>query len=169
MIRKLLSDYGMVFVLILLCVLFSVLTLKKQIPQDSDALARLMEQINSEFRKTDIILTVGAVNKDSAPFAEKLGEELEKEGFSNTQVVIGIPRDLLLILDNIRAKGGELAAIATSGDVTKWRVIELIPEKYPEFSACRVLAPESLSANRSSLATSLKLSGTAIAPILNAA
>ena len=143
MIRKLLSDYGMVLVLILLCVLFSVLTLKEQIPQDSTAVAQLMEQINNEFKKSDIILAVGAVNKGSAPFAEKLGGELGKDGFSNTRVVVGVPRDLLLALDDIRAKGGKLAAIATSGDVTKWRVIELIPEKYPEFSGCKVLAPES--------------------------
>jgi ribose transport system permease protein len=143
MARKLLSDYGMFLVLIVLCVLFSVLTLKKQIPESSAAAARLTEQIKNEFRKSDVILTVGAFNKDSAPFAEKLGQELRKEGFSNTQVVVGIPRDLRLALDDIKAKGGGLAAIAASGDVTKWRVIELIPEKYPEFSGCKVLAPES--------------------------
>ena len=141
--RKLLSDYGMVLVLIVLCVLFSVLTLEEQMPEDSAAAVQLIERINNEFKKSDIILAVGEVNKDSAPFAEKLGEELGKEGFSNTRVVVGVPRDLRLALDDIRAEGGGLAAIATSGDVTKWRVIELIPEKYPEFSGCKVLAPES--------------------------
>jgi ribose transport system permease protein len=143
MTRKLLTDYGMFLVLIVLCVLFSVLTLKKQIPESSAAAVQLIEQINNEFNKSDVILTVGAVNKDSAPFAEELGEKLGKEGFSNTRVVVGVPRDLRLALDDIRAKGGGLAAIATSGDATKWRVIELIPEKYPEFSGCKVLAPES--------------------------
>ncbi len=115
--RKLLSDYGMIFVLIVLCVLFSVLTLKEQTPEGSAAAARLIEQINNEFKKSDIILTVGAVNTGSGPFAEALGEELEKEGFSNTKVVIGVPRDLRLALDDIRVKRGGLAAIATSGDV----------------------------------------------------
>ena len=143
MTRKLLSDYGMVFVLIGLCVLFSVLTLKEQMPQGDAAATRLVEQINDEFKKSDIILTVGAVNKDSAPFAEKLGEKLEKRRFSNAQVVVGTPRDLRLVLDHIKLKGGRLTAIATSGDVIKWPVLELIGEKYPEFSDCRVLAPES--------------------------
>jgi len=143
MTRKLLSDYGMILVLIVLCVLFSIMTLKEQIPESSAAAVQLTKHIKNEFRKSDIILAVGAVNKNSAPFAEKLGEELGKKGFSNTRVVVGVPRDLRLALDDIRAKGGRLAAIATSGDVTKWRVIELIPEKYPEFSGCKVLAPES--------------------------
>jgi len=143
MTRKLLSDYGMFLVLLLLCVLFSVLTLKEQIPEGSAASARLIEQINNEFKKSDTILVVGAVNKDSASFVEKLGEELVKEGFNNTKVVVGVPRDLLLALDDIRAEGGGLAAIATSGNVTKWGVIEQIPEKYPEFSGCKVLTPKS--------------------------
>jgi len=143
MTRKLLSDYGMFLVLLLLCVLFSVLTLKEQIPEGGAASARLIEQINNEFKKSDTILVVGAVNKDSASFVEKLGEELVKEGFNNTKVVVGVPRDLLLVLDDIRAEGGGLAAIATSGNVTKWGVIEQIPEKYPEFSGCKVLTPKS--------------------------
>ena len=143
MTRKLLSDYGMLFVLLLLCVLFSVLTLKEQTPEGSTAAARLVEQIDKEFKKSDIILTVGAVNKDSALLAEKLGEELEKKGFGNTKVVIGVPRDLRLKLDDISKKGDRLAAIVTSGDVTKWGVIEQIPEKYPELSGCKMLAPES--------------------------
>ena len=143
MIRKLLSDYGMVLVLIVLCLLFSVLTLEDQRPQDSAAVARLVEQISNRFDKSDIILAVGAVNTGSALFAEALAEELERDGFSNVEKVVGIPRDLRLKLDDIRAQGGVLAAIATTGDIPKWLVIELIPEKYPEFSGCKVLAPKS--------------------------
>jgi len=132
----------MVLVLIALCVLFSVLTLKEQIPEDSAAVAELVEQIKDKFAKSDIILAVGAANKDSGTFAEELGEELGIEGYGNTSVVVGAPRDLRLALDEIRAKGGRLAAIATSGDVAKWRVIELMPKEYAEFSACEVLSPE---------------------------
>ena len=143
MTKNLLSDYGMVLVLVVLCGLFSVLTLKEQTAEDSAAAIQLVEQIKNEFSKSDIILVFGAVNRDSAPFAEKLGEELETEGFSNTQVVIGTPRDLRLALDGIQQKAGRLAAVATSGDVKKWRVIEAIAEDYPAFSGCKVLVPKS--------------------------
>jgi len=143
MTRKLLNDYGMFFVLLLLSVLFSVLTLKEQMPEGSAAAAQLVEQINNEFKKSDIILTVGAVNTGSGPFAEALFKDLRGEGFSNVDKVVGIPRDLRLKLDDISAQGGVLAAIATTGDVPKWLVIELMPEKYPEFSGCKVLAPKS--------------------------
>jgi len=142
MAGKMLRDYGMILVLILLCLLFSVLTLKKQSPQGNAAAAELIEQIKSRFNSSDIILAVGAINKDSAPFAEKLCEKLKKEGFNNTRVVVGVPRDLRLALDDISEKGDRLTAIVTTGDVIKWRVIEQIPQQYPGFSGCKVLAPK---------------------------
>ena len=142
MAGKLLRDYGMILVLTLLGLLFSILTLKEQTPQGDTAAARLIEQIKGRFNNSDIILTVGAVNKDSAPFAEKLGKKLKEQGFDNTQIVVGVPRDLRLKLDDISKKEGHLAAIVTSGDVLKWRVIEQIPEQYPGFSGCEVLAPK---------------------------
>jgi len=143
MIKKMLSDYGMVFVLILLCILFSALTMEEQTPDGSDAIAAIFEQITTQFDKSGVILTVGEANKGSGPFAEKLREELEKEGFSNARVVVGIPRDLKLALDEIKGEGGRVAAIATSGDVPKWPGIERIAENYPEFSGCKVLSPQS--------------------------
>jgi len=143
MITKLFSDYGMVLVLIVLCVLFSVLTLREQIPDDSAAAAGLIEQVKSRCGKSDIVLAVGEANKDSGPFAEKLREELAKEGFSNARAVVGIPRDLRLVLDEISDRGERPVAIAASGDVAKWGVVAGIRENYPAFSGCVVLAPES--------------------------
>ncbi len=141
--KNLLRDYGMILILIALCLFFSLLTLKEQMPESNKAAAQLMEQVNKEFEKSDLILTVGAINKESAPFAEQMNSELEKNGFVNTRTVIGIPRDLRLVLDEIQTSGEKPAAIAASGDVGKWRVIELIPENYPEFAECKMLAPQS--------------------------
>jgi ribose transport system permease protein len=140
--RKLFGDYGMVLVLILLCLLFSALTLKKQMPAGSDAINEIFEQIDTRFDKSDIILVAGAAKKDSALVAEKLGEKLEENGYSRAQVVVGTPRDLKLVLDGIKAEGSRPAVIATCGDVVKWRVIELMPQDYPEFSDCELLTPK---------------------------
>ena len=105
----------MILVLIILCLLFSVLTLKQQTPDSEKAAAQLIAQIKDEFTKDDLIITVGAFNKDSAPFANHLKGELEKHGYNNILAVIGIPRDLRIALDEIHASGNRLAAIATSG------------------------------------------------------
>jgi ribose transport system permease protein len=141
-VRKLLRNYGMILVLLGLCLFFSVLTLKEQVPDSDSAAAQLVEQINSEFKPNDLILTIGALNKDSAPFAELVDEKMKQEGFYNTRLVIGIPSDLRSILDELKTTGNKLVAIATSGNVTKWRVIERMSDTYPEFAQCKVIIPK---------------------------
>jgi len=143
MVTKVFSDYGMVLVLIVLCVLFSVLTLNEQTPTDSEAIAGLLGQIMSEFDRSAVILVVGEANKGSGPFAEKLREELAQAGYGDAQAVVGIPRDLRVVLDEMKARGERPAVIAASGDARKWGVIEGIGARYPEFSGCKVLSPES--------------------------
>ncbi len=141
--KNILRNYGMILVLIGLCLLFSLLTLKEQTPESESAVEQLIEQIDKNYSKDDLILTVGAFNKDSAPLASLLTDELQKGGFNDVRNIIGIPRDLRLVLDEIKAAGHQPAVIATSGDVIKWRVIELIPEEFPEFSDCEIITPTS--------------------------
>ncbi|MFV2066906.1 MAG: ABC transporter permease [Pirellulales bacterium] len=141
--RKLSSDYGMVLVLLGLCGFFSMLTLKKQVPTGEAAVAQLAKTIEDHFARSDIILAVGAAKKDSAPFAENLARKLKSAGFVHARVVVGIPRDLRVTLERMKAQGDVPAAIGTSGDVARWGVVELIPQQFPEFAACQVLTPES--------------------------
>ena len=141
--RKLLTDYGMIVVLIGLCLLFSLLTLHRQMPEGSVAAAELVERITAEFQPADVILAVGATNKDSGLLAGAIGQGLQVRKFTNVRVVVGHPRDLRLALDQIVTGGEKLAAIATAGDVAKWRVVEQMPVTYPELADCKLLVPQS--------------------------
>lgn len=141
MLRRLLGDYGMIVVLLGLCVLFSLLTLKKQMPQGAAAVAELVREVESQFEKSDVIVAVGAVNTISATLAESVGRRLAVAGFAGAQVVVGQPRDLRLALDELAAKNEPVAAIVTAGDTARWRVIEQIPERYPQSAGFALLTP----------------------------
>jgi ribose transport system permease protein len=141
-LREVLNRYGMLLVLVALCALFSALTLKEQMPDESAAVAELVERINEGFIKTATIIALGAKNTDSAPLAERVGRALAERGFADVHVVVGTPRDLRVALDKIADGGGDLAAIATVADVAKWPVIETIPETYDNASDFEVLVPE---------------------------
>ncbi len=143
MLKKIINNYGMVFILLGLCIFFSILTVKKQMPQGDDAAIKLAQQISRDFNKTDIILSVGAKNKDSEPFAKTLFKELKKKRFKKIRLVVGKPSDLRQALDRIKAGNKKITAIAFSGDVIKWRIIETLHEQYPAFSECRILMPGS--------------------------
>ena len=135
-------DYGMILVLLGLCLLFSLLTLKEQSPDSDSAANQMITQIEESFSKDDIIITVGAFNKESEPFAQSLHRKLTSKDFDKVQLVTGIPRDLRLLLDELQQKGNKPAAILASGDVLKWRILELLPQIYPEFKECRIVYPE---------------------------
>jgi len=140
--KRLMRNYGMILVLLGLCLLFSILTLKKQSPDSNSAANQIIERIVTSYNLDNIILTVGAFNKDSEPFAISLKEKLEINNFTNVSLVAGIPRDLRLHLDELKQSEKKPSVIATSGDVVKWRIIELLPEFYPEFADCEIIAPK---------------------------
>lgn len=132
----------MIVILIVLCALFSVLTLKERTPTGDAAVSEMADQVNEQFDKSQVIVTVGAANTDSADFADQLGKVLTFQDFHNCYIVTGTPRDLRLGLDAIKAEGKTVAAIVTTGDPVKWRLIDSITELYPDFTGCKILVPE---------------------------
>ncbi|MHB8898160.1 MAG: ABC transporter permease [Thermoguttaceae bacterium] len=142
MLRRLLGDYGMILVLLGLCVLFSILTLKRQMPEGAAAVRELTGRIEGRFQKSDVLVAVGAVNTVSAALAENVGRELTRAGYTATRVVVGEPRDLRAALDEIAGRGEAVAAIVTTGDTAKWRVIEQIPQRYEKSAAFELVTPK---------------------------
>ena len=57
--KRFLADYGMVLVLLALCVLFSLLTLKQQTPEGRGGVTQVMDAITASCDKKDVILAVG--------------------------------------------------------------------------------------------------------------
>jgi len=139
---RLLSDYGMLLVLLALCVLFSLLTLRKQSPEGAGAARDLAREIQRVVRPGEEVVIAGAENTGSADLARRVDAELQAgDGDGEARLVVGDPRTLRLVLDDLREDGRRLGVLATSGDAAKWRVVEQIPENYPEFGRVRVLVP----------------------------
>lgn len=143
MLKKITQQYGMLFVLIGLCSLFSVLTLKEQMPTGQSAVNQIFHMIQSNTDSSAAIIAVGEENKETATFAQNLNDILIAQGFHNTQTVIGTPRDLRIKLDELQSQNATPAAIATSGDVLKWGVISSISQNYPSFGDVKILSPTS--------------------------
>ena len=136
---ELLNNYGMLLVLVGLIVLFSALTLEREAATGSAAIDEVVQETDKHCKKSDIILVIGAAGKPSTAFAKHVGEVLKQQGFSKTQVAVGIPRDVRVALNSIRDSGGKLAAVVSNGDVAN-RLIGAIPEDFPEFERLQVLS-----------------------------
>lgn len=133
--RKFLLNYGMVLVLIALCILFSLLTMKREGATGSAAVANLVDEVADDFANDDPILVAGAAKKDSEEFADRFTDALRAESFSAIVKVVGTPRDLRQAWDSSDTKP---KAIVVSGDVEKWTVLSTLRE---ESADLRVLAP----------------------------
>ena len=144
MLARILTDYGMVLVLIALCVLFSVLTIKDKMVSPETATEQLLQQVARDCGKADTILVIGAKKTESADLAKLLGPRLKAAGFANARTVVGSPRDVYLALDDLKANRQTLAAIVTGPDVAnKWRVLERIPKTHPSLAGHKLFVAES--------------------------
>lgn len=124
MIARILNDYGMILVLLALCVLFSLLTLKPQTPTGSAAARELAKTVIDEIPVDAAVIVTGAQRRDSADVAVRTHRALTEAGYENARLVVGAPRDLRLALDELVEAGHPPVAIAASGSVLTWRVLQ---------------------------------------------
>ena len=90
---KLLSDYGNVLVLLLLCVVISVVTLEEQSPRSTAAAENLAAIIVGDAGKDANILILVRRGEGQQEFANTLKNTLSKAGLNVTDTVVGTPAD----------------------------------------------------------------------------
>ena len=136
-----LGDYGMLIALLALCLLFSLLTLKRQAGTGPTAEAEMVGVVLDRISGSELALIVGASNTDSEILARNVYQQVVSSGRDTVRLIVGTPRDLRLALDAMAANGQALGCIVTSGDAIKWRVIEQISINFPQFSDYLLAVP----------------------------
>jgi ribose transport system permease protein len=136
MLTRLLSDYGMLLVLALLCVLFSLLTIKEQTSTGSAGAKLLFEQISKRPPSDAKILIVAGSSQPEKEFAGALGRLLERAGYRSREIV-GDPMQLRARIAE-EAGGASVAFVATT-DVTR-AVVENLRD-IPAIAGAEILTP----------------------------
>ena len=139
--KRILSDYGMVFVLVLLCALFSVMTLKERRAAGPAAIRELADALSRSCAHSERVVLVASAKPETADMVGALARTLEAEAFEQILTVIGTARDLRLALDELHQTGAKLGAIAILGDAEDWLVWEKLPTLYPAFDQVPRLKP----------------------------
>ena len=123
----------MLIALLALCLLFSILTLKRQPGSGPSAEAEMVGIVLNRISGSELTVIVGASNTDSEILARNVYQQVIASGRDTARLIVGTPRDLRLALDEMAANRQPLGGIVTSGDAIKWRVIEQIPINFPQF------------------------------------
>lgn len=120
--RRLLSEYGMLGVLALLVILFSVLTVESRPPTGAaagEAVAREIAAVPGTR-----VLIVGRGGADDAAFAQRLAAELRSAGVTVVGSVQGTPQEVRAALEQTRAT---VVASSAGGEAVARRLAARVP------------------------------------------
>ncbi|MEM8952810.1 MAG: ABC transporter permease [Verrucomicrobiota bacterium] len=146
-LRPLFNDYGMIVVLLLLCVLFSWLTWGKQDPEGADAGRILAKQIIQDFDNSPTILIVARDTATDQSFVTELTTGLKPSDATILKTVQGDPADARQALEQLNTAATGLSVIAATDATAAWSVFDDLPSKYPDLGTPLVLtAPSSQGA-----------------------
>lgn len=141
-LQRLLSDYGMIFVLLLLCVFFSAVTLTEQTPTGETAAHQLASELVHSPGKGGKVLIAVRPQADDTVFARALEQALSGAGLQVT-VTTGEPRDAREALQKLAAANTPLDAIAGNQVTAAWLVFSDIPTDFPALGHPRIVKPRS--------------------------
>tara|TARA_X000001036_G_C20694072_1_gene810548 strand:- start:1439 stop:2773 length:1335 start_codon:yes stop_codon:yes gene_type:complete len=141
--KKFINNYGMIFILGGLCILFSFLTLKEQTPNSKNIKNQFVEKVQSINNKDITILSVGGQNTKSAEIAKNLEISLKEEGFSNTFSVVGTPADLKYKLKIMMENLNYPDFIIMNKQISTWNVLGSLKNENIKYQSTQEFYPKS--------------------------
>ena len=142
LLRRLASDYGMLAVLILLGVVFSVLTLQEQSATGDTAARRVAASIRRQVPGAARVLVAVRPTPEDGILAESLRREIVAAGMEVAAVVQGEPRDVRAALNKVVASGSGLDAVAATERTASWLVLSDMQAIFPTLGAPPIFVPE---------------------------
>ena len=148
LLKSLLIDYGMVFVLLFLCVLISLLTITDIHPEGPRAGRRLAQLMVKNYGKDINVLIVARKIKADKEFASAIEQELTDLGATVVGTELGDPRSVRKRMEKVGSDSVEIDLIATHNFSSKWNILsnemrQTMAASYPTLKNVKVVRPPS--------------------------
>ena len=137
------SDYGMLGVLVLLCVFFSWITFEEQQPEGGDAAESLNQSIRQDFNEPGRVLIAGRKTDSGQVFTTRLHGLLLAAGWEIAGVVEGGPPELGKGLRLAFDQNQSLDVLACEQSFVKLAVLQNFRNSEAKMSDVAVISPES--------------------------
>jgi ribose transport system permease protein len=142
-LTRLLTDHGMILVLLLLCAFFSVVTYSEQSPIGEAAARQVAADIRQQFGQNPRVLIVASDQPGDTAFASGIARDFAGSGGQILATVKGEPKDARETLQKLSATGGRLDAIACTQVTGAWLVFSDLKTDFPALGQPRVIMPRS--------------------------
>lgn len=140
---RFLSEYGMILVLLILCVYFSLSTIQEQYPEGEAAADDVSQSIFSLVDKKSSVLIAGKNTSEERAFVENLKIRLNSEGYTSVLTVAGDPAAVRKKMEEAAAEGKTIGAIASTESYSK--IIKRMGAGITGLADTAVIAPRSYS------------------------
>ena len=141
--NRILSEHGMVVVLLLLAGFFSVVTWSEQHPTGETAADSLAPKILAEAGdKARLLIVVRDSAKDIA-FANQLQRRLEEKGLTVLAVIKGQPFDARQAIAKLADSGAGIDVYLCNRASSIWGIYQHLGEQYPALKNAKVMRPDS--------------------------
>ncbi|MEC7800149.1 MAG: ABC transporter permease [Verrucomicrobiota bacterium] len=137
------SDYGMLGVLVLLCVFFSVITYEEQQPLGKDGAERLFAKISNDFEESGTVIIAGKNSNDGQKFVLHLENELKRTGWEVAAAISGSPVDIGKALRRTVEKKEKVDVFACEQTLAGLPVVVNLKKNNPLLKEMKVLSPKS--------------------------
>jgi ribose transport system permease protein len=142
-LSRLLSDYGMILVLLLLCAYFSAVTYREQSPTGAAAGRQLAAMVKTEFASSPRVLIVVRDLPDDIALAEQTRRDLEAAGGQVLAVVHGEPKEARAAIQKLATASGTLDVVAATQTTGAWLVFSNLSADFPSLGTPKVMTPRS--------------------------
>jgi len=132
------GDYGMVFVLLLLVLAFSLLTLTEQHPTGGEAGIQVAQRLAAAHPNANVLI-VARDTVDDRAFSAAAEAKLNELGANVLDTVNGQAPDVRKSIESILAKSQSIDAVATLDAAAKWTVFD----KFDSVGSDKCVTPES--------------------------
>jgi ribose transport system permease protein len=138
---RFMADYGMLGILVLLCILFSILTLRDQYPSGEAAASALLSELRTTSPASTGVLIVCGDNAQDRLFADALQSKMHQRGHELIRTLVGDPSVVRAGLAALGDSAKQIQLIATTQAFAP--VVKAIIAEIPALSMVRVATPPS--------------------------
>lgn len=136
---RVLSDHGMILVLLALCAFFSFVTLTEQSVMGDQAVSQVLKDI----QKGQSVLIVTRPAKEESIFADQVAEAAQKSGIQVQGTIKGSPLDVRATLERIASGGAKLDTIISTTESSRWLILTELSTHFPTLGNPKIVKPSS--------------------------
>lgn len=137
----LISDYGMVIVLLALAGLFTGATWTEQRPSNAAAARQLADAIGQDLPAKGLVVIVARNIPADSTFADGLERHLAAAGFTDVAKLLGEPAEVLAQLRQLLKDGKEVRAVACNQATARWTIYDRLADDFPQLKQASVYMP----------------------------